>query len=109
MPWHVRPAEDPFSRFLTLRYSRCRSGHLVDMHYPDAHEPLRSHYHVETMEKQHVAPFETERDTEQRTITWSFTAYDARTKLRRLYPMPQPKMDKQIQYCIGASKSDVFD
>jgi hypothetical protein len=36
-----------------------------------------------------VAALETERNQQHRTITWSFTAYDARTKLRRLYPIPQ--------------------
>ena len=41
-----------------------------------------------TLERQ-VAALEAERNEQQRTITWSFTAYDARTKLRRLYPIPQ--------------------
>jgi len=36
-----------------------------------------------------VAALEAERNDQGRTITWSFTAYDARTKLRRLYPVPQ--------------------
>lgn len=38
-----------------------------------------------------VAALEAERNDQGRTITWSFTAYDARTKLRRLYPIPQPE------------------
>jgi DDE superfamily endonuclease len=41
-----------------------------------------------TLERR-VAALETERNEQHRTITWSFTAYDARTKLRRLYPIPQ--------------------
>jgi hypothetical protein len=41
-----------------------------------------------TLERQ-VAALEAERNAQHRTITWSFTAYDARTKLRRLYPIPQ--------------------
>ncbi|MDQ2741227.1 MAG: transposase [Chloroflexota bacterium] len=41
-----------------------------------------------TLEKQ-VAALRADRNQQQRTITWSFTAYDARTKLRRLYPIPQ--------------------
>jgi hypothetical protein len=41
-----------------------------------------------TLERQ-IAALEAERNDQQRTITWSFTAYDARTKLRRLYPIPQ--------------------
>ena len=41
-----------------------------------------------TLERQ-VAALEAERNQQRRTITWSFTAYDARTKLRRLYPIPQ--------------------
>jgi hypothetical protein len=36
-----------------------------------------------------IATLEAERNAQSRTITWSFTAYDARTKLRRLYPIPQ--------------------
>jgi len=40
-----------------------------------------------TLER-HLAALEAERNQQQRTITWSFTAYDARTKLRRLYPIP---------------------
>jgi DDE superfamily endonuclease len=41
-----------------------------------------------TLERQ-VTALEAERNEQHRTITWSFTAYDARTKLRRLYPIPQ--------------------
>lgn len=41
-----------------------------------------------TLER-HLTALETERNEQHRTITWSFTAYDARTKLRRLYPTPQ--------------------
>jgi len=41
-----------------------------------------------TLERQ-LAALEAERNEQRRTITWSFTAYDARTKLRRLYPVPQ--------------------
>ncbi|MGI8826704.1 MAG: IS630 family transposase [Chloroflexota bacterium] len=41
-----------------------------------------------TLERQ-VAALEVERNAQERTITWSFTAYDARTKLRRLYSIPQ--------------------
>jgi DDE superfamily endonuclease len=41
-----------------------------------------------TLERQ-LAALETERNEQQRNITWSFTAYDARTKLHRLYPIPQ--------------------
>ena len=37
-----------------------------------------------------MAALEAERNEQRRTITWSFTAYDARQKLRRLYPIPQP-------------------
>lgn len=36
-----------------------------------------------------IAALEAKRNAQSRTITWSFTAYDARTKLRRLYPIPQ--------------------
>lgn len=36
-----------------------------------------------------IAALETEGNEQRRTIIWSFTAYDARTKLRRLYPIPQ--------------------
>jgi hypothetical protein len=42
-----------------------------------------------TLERQ-LAARETERNEQRRTITWSFTAYDARTKLRRLYRVPEP-------------------
>ncbi|MDQ2744225.1 MAG: hypothetical protein M3Z66_18295 [Chloroflexota bacterium] len=41
-----------------------------------------------SLERQ-VAALEAERNEQRRTITWSFTAYDARQKLRRLYPRPQ--------------------
>jgi hypothetical protein len=41
-----------------------------------------------TLERQ-VTALEAERNEQHRTITWSFTAYDARTKLRHLYPIPQ--------------------
>src|SRR5581483_189561 len=41
-----------------------------------------------TLER-HLAALETERNGQHRTITWSFSAYDARTTLRRLYPIPQ--------------------
>ncbi|HEX6507338.1 MAG TPA: hypothetical protein VF221_06880 [Chloroflexota bacterium] len=40
-----------------------------------------------------MAALEAERNRERRIITWSFTAYDARTKLRRLYPIPEPETD----------------
>jgi hypothetical protein len=40
------------------------------------------------LERQVVA-LEAERNAQGRTITWSFTADEARTKLRRLYPIPQ--------------------
>ena len=49
-----------------------------------------------TLERQ-VAALEAERNEQQRTITWSFTAYDARTKLRRLYPIPQPQASTEDQ------------
>ena len=39
--------------------------------------------------ERHVTALEVERNAQQRTITRSFTASDARTKLRRLYPIPQ--------------------
>lgn len=39
--------------------------------------------------EQRVVALEAERNQQCRTITWSFTAYDARTKLLRLYPIPQ--------------------
>ncbi len=41
-----------------------------------------------TLEQQ-VAALEAERNEQRRSITRSFTAYDARTKLRRLYPIQQ--------------------
>jgi len=40
-----------------------------------------------------VAALEEERNDQGRTITWSFTAYDARTKLRGFYPIPQRYLD----------------
>lgn len=36
-----------------------------------------------------VAALEAEWNARQRAITWSFTACDAKTKLRRLYPIPR--------------------
>ena len=41
------------------------------------------------MLERRVTALEIERNDQRRTITWSFTAYDARDKLRRLYPVPQ--------------------
>jgi hypothetical protein len=46
-----------------------------------------------TLER-HLAALEAERNRERRTITWSFTAYDARQKLRRLYPVPEPEASR---------------
>jgi len=36
---------------------------------------------------------ETERNQQQRGISWQFTSRDARTKLERLYPMKEPSSD----------------
>jgi hypothetical protein len=44
-----------------------------------------------TLERQ-VHALETQRNQQHRTITWSFTAYDGRTKLRRLYLIPQTEL-----------------
>lgn len=41
-----------------------------------------------SLERQ-AAALEAERNAERRTITWSFTAYDAHTKLRHRYPIPR--------------------
>ncbi len=42
---------------------------------------------------QRTAALETERNAQQRTITWQFTAPQARTKLHALYPDPKTKVD----------------
>jgi len=52
-------------------------------------ECLRRRAGDKAMLERQVAALEAERNAQRRTITWSFTAYDARTKLRRLYPIPQ--------------------
>lgn len=42
---------------------------------------------------QRSAALELERNAQRRTITWQFTTADARTKLHRLYPAVQTKVD----------------
>ncbi len=37
--------------------------------------------------RQEVAAWETERNTQQMKVNWRFTTYDARIKLKRLYPL----------------------
>lgn len=53
-----------------------------------------------TLERQ-VAALEAERNEQRRTITWSFTTYDARQKVRRLYPIAQSYIDKPLAIGTG--------
>ena len=43
--------------------------------------------------RRQVLAVETERNQQQRGISWQFTSRDARTKLERLYPMKEPSSD----------------